>query len=242
MHSCNGHRSQKLVADIERKGVISPSVSPWASPVVLVVNKDGSTRFCVGFRRLNAIAKKDVYPLPRIEDIWDTLALVRAQYFSTLDLYAGFWQIPLKPADKEKTAFTTHCGLFELNRMPFSLCNAPATFQRLMQTVLARLEDKSCFVYIDDILVCSHTFEEHLQHLRELLREAQLRLKVSKCVFLREQVQYLGHAISKQGIGPDQDKVVKVQNFPVPTSFNSFWAWLLTIDVLFRTSQQSPHP
>ena len=116
----------KLVAGMERKGVISPSVSPWASPVVLVAKKDGSTRFCVNFRRLNAITKKDVHPLPRIEDILDTLG--RAQYFSTLDLSAGFWQIPLNPADKEKTAFTTHCGLFEFNRMPFGLCHAPATF------------------------------------------------------------------------------------------------------------------
>ena len=119
----------KLVTDMERKGVISPFVSPWASPVVLVAKKDCSTSFCVDFGPLNAITKKDVYPLPRIEDILDTLG--RAQNFSTLDLSAGFWQIPLKPADKEKTAFTTHCGLFEFNQMPFGLCNAPATFQCL---------------------------------------------------------------------------------------------------------------
>ena len=153
-----------LISDMEKKGVISPSVSPWASPVVLVPKKDGSTRFCVDFRRLNTIPKKDVYPLPRIEDILDTLG--RARYFTTLDLSAGYWQIPLDQSAKEKTAFTTHCGLFEFNRMPFGLCNAPSTFQRLMQTVLTGLEDKTCFVYIDDILVCSRTFEEHVRHLK----------------------------------------------------------------------------
>ena len=138
-----------LISDMEKKGVISPSVSPWASPVVLVSKKDGSTRFCVDFRRLNAITKKDVYPLPRIEDILDTLG--KARYFTTLDLSAGYWQIPLDQSAKEKTAFTTHCGLFEFNHMPFGLCNAPSTFQRLMQTVLTGLEGKTCFVYIDDI-------------------------------------------------------------------------------------------
>ena len=217
----------KLVADMEKKGVISPSKSPWASPVVLVAKKDGSTRFCVDFRRLNAVTKKDVYPLPRIEDILDTLG--RARYFSTLDLSTGYWQIPVHPADREKTAFTTHCGLFEFNRMPFGLCNAPSTFQRLMQTVLAGLDGKCCFVYIDDILVCSRTFKEHVKHLKlvfDRLRAAGLRLKVGKCMFLREQVKYLGHTISKEGIGPDPSKVVKVQTFPVPTDVHKLRQFL----------------
>ena len=111
-----------MIADLERKGVVSPSVSPWASPIVLVPKKDGTTRFCVDFRRLNAITKKDVYPLPQIEDILDTLG--RAKYFTTLDLSAGYWQIQLDASSKEKTAFITHCGLFQFNRMPFGLCNA----------------------------------------------------------------------------------------------------------------------
>jgi len=144
----------------------------------------------------------------------------RAQFFTTLDLSAGYWQILVDPSSTEKTAFTTHCGLFEFTRMPFGLCNAPSTFQRLMQTVLAGLEGKVCFVYIDDILVCSRTFQEHLTHLRAVLqrlRDANLKLKLRKCSFLRPEVHYLGHVISKGGIAPDPSKTEKVQNYPVPT-------------------------
>ena len=108
------------------------------------------------YRKLNSVTKKDVYPLPRIDDILDTLG--QAHYFTTLDLASGYWQIELDPATREKSAFTTHRGLFEFQRMPFGLCNAPSTFQRLMQVVLAGLERQCCFVYIDDILVCSRTF------------------------------------------------------------------------------------
>ena len=208
----------QMVAEMEVRGVIQPSVSPWASPIVLVPKKDGSTRFCVDYRRLNAITRKDVYPLPRIDDILDTLG--QSKYFSTLDLSAGYWQIELDPKSKEKSAFTTHCGLFEFNRMPFGLCNAPATFQRLMQSVLAGLEGRICFVYIDDILVCSRTFEEHLSHLKQVfdrLRQAHLKLKPKKCVFLKPRVHYLGHVISRDGISPDPAKTDKIRRYPEPT-------------------------
>ena len=146
------HREKitKHVDEMLQQGVIKPSSSAWASPVVLVPKKDGTLRFCVDYRRLNAVTKKDVYPLPRIDDILDTLS--EAKYFSTLDLASGYWQIEMDPATKDKSAFTTHAGFYELERMPFGLCNAPATFQSLMQTVLHGLEWKSCFVYIDGIL------------------------------------------------------------------------------------------
>jgi len=197
---------------------VQPSVCPWASPVVLVPKRDGTTWFCVDYRRINAVTKKVVYPLPTIEDILDTIG--RSQHFTTLDLSAGYWQILLDAKDAEKTAFTTHCGLFEFTRMPFGLCNAPSTFQRLMQMVLAGLEWKFCFVYIDDILVCSRTFKEHIAHLRlvlERLLKANLKLKLTKCCFLRKLVRYLGHLISRQGISPDPAKTSKVKNFPAPT-------------------------
>ena len=216
-----------MITEMEKKGVVKPSISPWASPVVLVPKRDGTTRFCVDYRRLNAITKKDVYPLPRIEDILDTIG--RAKYFTTLDLSAGYWQIPLDTGDAEKTAFTTHCGLFEFTCMPFGLCNAPATFQRLMQVVLAGLEWKCCFVYIDDILICSRSFEEHIAHLRlvfQRLVKANLKLKLSKCSFLRKLVQYLGHIISQEGISPDPGKTSKVRNYPVPTDVTTLRQFL----------------
>jgi len=141
----------EMIDKMREQGVAQPSSSPWASPIVLVPKKDGSQRFCVDYRRLNAITRKDVYPLPQIEDI--LTALGEAQYFSSLDLESGYWQVPLDDNAREKSAFTTHRGLFEFTRMPFGLCNAPATFQRVMQRVLADLEWRSCFVFLDDIIV-----------------------------------------------------------------------------------------
>ena len=205
----------QLIKQMQTQGIVKPSASPWASPVVLVPKKDGSTHFCVNYRRLNAVTKKDVYPLPRIDDILDTLA--QAKYFTTLDLSAGYWQVELHEDSQAKTAFTTHCGLFEFTRMPFGLCNALATFQRLMQVVLSGLEWDCCFVYIDDILVASKTFEEHLHHLQlvfERLQKAGLRLKPAKCHFLRDRVPYLGFIISKHGSQPDPSKTDRVNNFP----------------------------
>ena len=146
----------ELVDDMLEKGVIQPSASAWASPIVLVPKRDGSLRFCVDYRKVNAVMKKNVYPLPRIDDILDTLS--EARYFSRLDLASGFWQIEMDPATREKSAFVTYHGLHEFVRMPFGLCNTPATFQWLMQVVLAGQEWKYCFVYLDNILVCSKTF------------------------------------------------------------------------------------
>jgi len=115
-----------LIQDMQSLGIIQPSSSPWASPVILVPKKDGSSRFCVDYRHLNSVTKKDVYPLPRIDDIVDTLG--QAKFFSTLDLSSGYWQVELDSASRAKTAFTTYSGLYEFTRMPFGLCNAPATF------------------------------------------------------------------------------------------------------------------
>ena len=220
-------RMAKMIEDMQAQGIVQPSSSPWASPVVLVPKKDGTARFCIDYRRLNAVSRKDVYPLPRIEDILSTLG--EAKYFSTLDLATGFWQIELDESSRPKSAFTTHKGLYEFVRMPFGLCNAPATFQRLMQVVLAGLEWSSCFVYIDDILVASRSFEEHLSHIKEVfsrLRKAGLCLKPKKCSFLCDQVVYLGHVISKKGIAPDPAKVQKVRDFPAPTDVSKLRQFL----------------
>ena len=213
---------EQLVDEMQGRGIIQPSTSPWASPVVLVPKKDGSLRFCVDYRRLNSITKKDVYPLPRIEDIFDTLG--GAKFFTSLDLASGYWQVELDEDARTKSAFATYQGLFEFLRMPFGLCNAPATFQRVMQHILAGMEWRHCFVYLDDILVVSRTFEEHIEHLREVfkrLRSAGLRLKPKKCLILRDEVPYLGHVISARGIRPDPSKTDKVQGFPIPHDVTS---------------------
>ena len=126
-----------LLEDMKNKGLIEESDSPWSSPVVLVGKKDGSLRFCVDYRRLNDVTKKDCFPLPRIDDTLDTLA--GAQWFSTLDLKSGYWQVALHPEEKEKTAFSTGQGLWQFTVMLFGLCNAPATFERLTESVLRGL-------------------------------------------------------------------------------------------------------
>ena len=208
----------EMVEEMEGLGVIRPSSSAWSSPVVLVPKKDNTYRFCVDYRRLNLVTKKDVYPLPRIDDILDTLS--GAKYFTTLDLASGYWQITLDPKTASKSAFITHQGLHEFVRMPFGMCNAPATFQRLMEVVLGGLLWKNCFVYIDDVLVCSRTFEEHLTHLQQVLtrlREAGLRLKAKKCLFLRREVTYLGHLVTPYGVKPDPAKTSQIQVYPRPT-------------------------
>ena len=198
----------EMVEEMESQGVIQPSTSPWASPIVLVAKKDGSTRFCVDYRRLNSATKKDVYPLPRIDDTLDSLA--NQKYFTTLDLASGYWQVGKESQSQEKTAFVTHSGLYEFLVMPFGLCNAPATFQRLMEVVLKGLVRNSCLVYLDDILVVGQTFQEHLLNLNKVfsrLRDAGLRLKPSKCQFVKTQVlraRYLkgrNNSRSKEGGG-----------------------------------------
>ena len=149
-------------------GAIRPSYSPWASPVVLVRKKDGSVRFCVDYRKLNDATKKDVHPLPRTSDMLESLA--GAKIFTTLDAASGYWQIPMSPPDIEKTAFICSEGLFEFTVMPFGLCNAPATYQRLMNLLLAGLTWQSCLVYIDDIIIFSANFATHMRDLEEVLQ------------------------------------------------------------------------
>ena len=200
-------RMNRMVQNMQEQGIVQPSSSPWASPVVLVLKKDGSLRFCIDYRRLNSVTRKDVYPLPRVDDIM--IALGDSKYFSSLDLASGYWQIELEEDARKKSAFTTYNGLFEFIRMPFGLCNAPATFQRLMQRVLSGLEYKCCFIYLDDILVTSKTFEDHLTHLREVfsrLCSSNLRLKPKKCELIRDRVPFLGHVVSAQGIGTGPGK------------------------------------
>ena len=215
------------INDMLSRDVIQPSTSPWASPVVLVPKPDGSTRFCCDFRRLNQITKKDSYPLPLISESLEVLG--GARYFSSIDLMSGYWQVKLDAQSREKTAFVTHAGLYEFTTMPFGLCNAPGTFQRLMECVLRGLNWQIALIYLDDVLVYSKTFEEHLQHLRlvfDRFRAAGLKLKPSKCHFGQSKVNYLGHVITPDGLQPDPAKIKAVQEYPVPSSVKDIRAFM----------------
>ena len=190
------HQKPTVEAEVKKmleEGIIEPAGGPWASPIVLVKKKDGSTRFCVDYRKVNDLRRKDVYPIPRIDDTLDMLS--GAKYFSTLDLASGYWQVPVEEKDRDKTAFTTHIGLFRFNRMPFGLCNAPSTFERLMEQVLKGLQWQVCLLYLDDIIIFSQDVNEHLARLTavfERIRAANLRMKPKKCQLFQLEVEYLG--------------------------------------------------
>lgn len=208
---------REQVEEMLHDDVIQPSKSPWSAPVVLVKKKDGSLRFCVDYRRLNSVTKKDVYPLPRIDDTLDRLS--NAKYFSSMDLKTGYWQIQVDERDREKTAFITPDGLYEFKVMPFGLCSAPATFQRLMDTVLAGLKWQICLVYLDDVVVFAANFSDHLKRLRtvlEAIKSSGLRLKPEKCHFAYEELHFLGHIISRNGVRPDPQKTTAIAQFPQP--------------------------
>ena len=220
-------RRWKNTSRDSRPRVIVESHSPYAAPVVLVRKKDGSLRLCVDDRRLNLKTVGDAYPLPRIQESLD--ALVGAQYFSTLDLANGYHQISMDPRDQHKTAFTTPFGLYEYTRMPMSLASAPATFQCLMQATTSDFAFQFLLVYLDDLLVYSKTFDEHMEHLERLLQrvtETGLKLKASKCQFLRREVIYLGHTISADGVSCESGKVECVQNWPTPTTTTELRSFL----------------
>ena len=211
--------AQEAVADMLSQGVIEPSASPWASPVVLVKKKGGGTRFCVDYRKLNEITRKDSYPLPRIDDTLEALSGVK--WFSSLDLVSGYWQVEMDEESKEKTAFSTQRGLWQFRVMPFGLCNAPATFERLIEQVLSGLPLQVCLVYLDDILVPGSSFETALHNLELVfnrLRSAGLKLSPKKCSLFCKEVRFLGHIISSNGLAMDPEKVRVVRDWPQPSN------------------------
>ncbi|KAG1933522.1 gag-pol fusion protein [Pimephales promelas] len=197
-------------------GVIEPSKSEWCSPVVLVPKKDGTTRFCIDFRYLNSVSKFDSYPMPRIEELIERLG--NAKYLSTVDLCKGYWQVPLSSRSKELTAFRTPWGLHHFKTMPFGLHGAPPTFQRLMDQVLHGLSDFTS-AYLDDIVIFSETWEEHLKHLQMVLRriqEAGLTINPDKCALAKKEIEYLGYVLGNGVIRPQVGKVQAIKSFTLP--------------------------
>ena len=215
------------IKELLDRGVVRPSCSPYSSPIVVVQKKDGEMRLCVDYRLLNAKTRRDAYPLPRIEESLD--ALSGAQLFTTLDLASGYNQVTVAEKDKAKTAFCTPFGLFEFNRMPFGLCNAPGTFQRLMERIFGDQSFQSVLLYLDDIVIFSSSFEEHLQRLDLVLsrlKQQNLKLKLKKCHFFKKEVKYLGHVISAAGVATDPDKITAVAEWKRPTTTKELRSFL----------------
>ena len=208
----------KLMLDA---GVIWPSNSPWCNAVVLVRKKDGSLRFCIDFRKLNSLTVKDSHPLPRICETLESLA--GAAHYSTFDMNSGFWQVPMDEESKQYTAFTLgSMGLYECESMPFGLCNAPPTFQRLMQNCLGKLNLTYCLIYLDDVIVFSKMPEEHLRRMRvvfDRLCEHGLKLKLSKCEVFKSEINYLAHHVSRKGVLSSKKNLESIAQCPPPDTY-----------------------
>ena len=211
-------------------GVIEPSNSPWAAAVVLAPKKDGTLRFCLDYRSLNSVTKRDVYPLPRPDDLVQQLS--GSTVFSSLDMKQGFWHVPVAPEDQEKTAFVTPDGLYQFKRLPYGLTNSPATFMPLVDRILAGLKWTHCLAYLDDVLIYGETFEQHLERLEmvlEAMAAAGIKHNASMCRFGVQSVTYLGHIIDSSGLRPDPSKLQAVTDYPRPhdvTSLKSFLVFM----------------
>ena len=225
----------KEVNKMLNAGVIAPASTEWASPVVLVQKKDGSLRFCVDYRRLNAKTASDSYPLLRMDDCIDSLG--DAAVFTTLDCKSGYWQISVAPEDRDKTKFTMHMGTSRHLRMPFGLKGAPATFQRAFNIILSGVRWQICLVYLDDFIVLSRSHGEHAKHLDtvlSLLRSAGISLKLKKCSFFQPKVHYLGHVISPGKLSVAEAAADAFKTFTFPRTLTQVRSFLGACNVYRR--------
>ena len=217
IHPSQVEQVKKELEEMEAAGIVSQTMSEWSSPVTLVPKPDGSLRFCVDYRKVNALTRKDVYPIPRVEDCIE--AVGNAKYLTKLDCLRGFWQVGLTERAKDISSFTTLGKSYKFHVMPFGLCNAPATFQRLMTKVTNNVPN--VVVYIDDLVVYSDSWSDHLLHLDALLSaldNAGLVLNVEKSEFVSAQLVYLGHVIGKGKLAPPAAKCDVIANMPVPST------------------------
>jgi len=199
--------------------VIAPSYSAWASPVVIVSKKNGKARFCVDYRRLNDITKKDAYPFPRMENCLDSLG--DTQVFTSLHCTAGYWKVPLRKDDQENTAITTHCGMYHWLSMPFGLTNAPATFQRALDIIFSGLKWQICLVYLDNVIIFSANAEQHVKDVDTVLhrlREAGVTLNLEKCTWSSDEVEYLGHIVRPRQLHVHDKNVDTLKHAKFPTT------------------------
>ncbi len=216
----NPEKSTHLQVEVEymlANDIIEPSSSEWASPCVLVPKPDGSYRVCQDFRRVNACSKADSYPIPRIEDCIDRVG--QSKFVTKLDLLKGYWQVPLTEKAKEISAFVTPNGFYQFKVMPFGLKNAPATFQRLVNSVIADID--GCEAYIDDLVLYADTWEKHMEQLHKLfekLSNANLTVNLVKSSFCHATVTYLGHIVGQGKVKPVQAKVEAINMYPTPTN------------------------
>ena len=227
----------KILDNMEERGIIRNSMSPWSSPVLLLTKPNGEKRFVVDYRKLNAVTKIFTLPLPHLSDVLDTLGSSKAQVLSVCDIKESFWQIEIDEASKEKTAFITHRGQYEFNRLPYGLANSPATFNMVMNEVIRDLNWRSVLCYVDDILIFSKNFDEHVQHLAALfdkLIDANIKLKPTKCQFACHEVRYLGHIISKDGVTVDPEKTSSIRSFNRPKNLKELRMFLGCVNYFRR--------
>ena len=229
MSTEKAERANQEVRNLLALGMIRPSLSPWASGIVMVKKKNGELRFCCDFRPLNEVTIKDAYPLPRINE--SLARLGKAKIYTSIDHAWALWQIPVRKADRHKTAFACKLGLFEWRRMPFGMCNASATFQRAIARALRNIvnrEGSMVMAYIDDIVIATETVEDHMARLREVfecLREAGFKMRVAKCDFIKSEIKHLGRVVSAEGVKPDPKAVAILRDWEIPrnkTEMQSF--------------------